>query len=84
MFKIIDSNELLTYREAENKYKGYLILMVDKEKNKGNVYAISDSEDRDKIADLQMSLYDKNVMSIQLNELGGNNSTLVTRKCEIL
>jgi hypothetical protein len=84
MLKIIDDKTVMSYRDAEKKYKGYLILVIDQGNNKGNVYAISDGKDRGKISDLQMDFYDKNIMTLQLNELGGSNSTLVTRKCEIL
>ncbi len=86
MFREINDNTIMTYKDAEEKYKGYLILMIRKGNKTGTVCAISDSNhsDRAKISELQIELYDKNIPTIQLNELGGTDATLITRKCEIL
>ncbi len=79
MFKEINDDTIMTYRDAEEKYKGYLILMIKKGNKIGTVYAISDSNysDRVKISDLQIDFYEKGIKTVQLNELGGNNSELL-------
>ena len=86
MFKIIDSEDAISYDEARTDYKGFMILMLkDTERTDfGKVYAISDRLDVSKISDLQIELYDKNIKTHQVNSLTGGVGTLTVRRCELL
>lgn len=84
MFKEIKDTNKISFDDAEKKYKGYMILMLDEGNDEGTVYAIADGKDRGEISRLQLEFHKKGIETIQLNELSGNNSTLITRKTEIL
>ena len=84
MFKIIDSKDIISFDEARNNYKGFLILMKKQDRENGSVYAIADNDDSFRIAELQLSLNKQKIKTFQVNSLTGNSDSLIIRKCELL
>ena len=86
MFKIIDSDEKMSFDEAREKYRGFYILMKENDSESGTVCAISDWDDIVKISDLQIKMLKENIRTYQIDGLSDDmdNSTLYVRKCELL
>ena len=74
MFRVINSDKVITRDEVKDKYKGCLILMIEDGRKTGKVYAISDNADAAKIADLQSEMFEKNLETHQINHIEGIGS----------
>lgn len=84
MLQIIKSDKIVSFKEAENQYKGNIVLMIDKGDERGSVYAVADFKDLGKLTKMQIELLNEGIETAKVRNLGTDNYTLATEGWGIL